>query len=127
MATLKNVLRDWLPDGAKLGDATSSRMRDDLAKRLEVLAADLTRVYWLRIGLAVAVLVVLIALAIWCRAQPALLTALFGAMGLTVAGGFSLLKDTTDELARARLLLAIAPELPLEELIDLVRKLSQKL
>jgi hypothetical protein len=44
-------------------------------------------------------------------------------MGVTVAGTFVLLKQVTDEMARVRLLLAIVPEISLEELTQMARKL----
>jgi hypothetical protein len=123
MRTLKGELSRLLPDVTSLGDEGRNIDRERLVRVLDGLSSDLNRGYWIRIVDGAIVLVVLLVLAGQFAAQPAVLTGLASAMGVTVAGTFALLKQVTDEMPRVRLLLAIVPEISLEELTEMARKL----
>ena len=55
--------------------------------------------------------------------QPVLLAAAMAAMAIALMGAVAALKQVADEVARVRLVQAIAPELNLEALTDLARRI----
>lgn len=127
MRTLKKSLSELVPDYTSLGDEGRSIDRDRLIRVLDGLASDLVKGYWIRMAAGAIVLGVLLFLTARYAGDPAVLAGLAGAMGITVAGAIALLKQVTDEMARVRLLLAIAPELTLESLTEIARKLAASL
>src|SRR5262245_40960669 len=127
MRTLKSVITTALPDYTTLGDGGRTLDRERLIKLLDGLASDLRRAYWIRLAVATAVFVFLLVLTARMANQPTALASLVAGMGITVAGATAALKQVTDEMARVRLLLAIAPELTLEALTEIASKIAASL
>ena len=127
MKTLKEVFSAELPDFTNMGDEGRSVNRDRLVHTLDSLVGDLRNAYWIRLVVTIAVLVTLIILIFRFADKPEVLTGLTAIMGVTLAGAIAELKRVTDEMARVRLMLAIAPELSLEALTEIAHKISRSL
>ncbi len=127
MKTLQSGIAAALPDITALGGENRTVNRDRLIGLLDDLAGDLRRAYWVRLIIAVCVFVVLAILMFRVASQPALLATVTAGVGITIGGAVAALKQVTDEMARIRLLLAIAPELTLEALTEMARTIVAKL
>jgi len=122
MKRLKHVIEGALPDATNLGGGRNVD-RDRLVNLLAELGDDLGRAYWLRALVALATLCLLFALIWYYSQQPALLAGAMAAIGITLVGAVAALKQVTDELARVHLIRAIAPELSLEALTEVARRI----
>jgi hypothetical protein len=127
MRTLKSAIATVLPDYTNLGEGGRTLDRERLIKLLDGLSSDLTRAYWIRLAVGFAVFVFLLVLTARMANQPTVLASLMVGMGITVGGAIAALKQVTDEMARVRLLLAIAPELTLEALTEIASKIANSL
>jgi hypothetical protein len=122
MKRLKDVINATLPDATSLGGGRNVD-RNRLIDVLGDLGSDLSRAYWVRAFVVVCVLGLLIAI-VWRLAdQPNLLAAAVAATAMALMGAFVALRQVTDEIARVRLVQAIAPELSLEALTELARRI----
>jgi hypothetical protein len=127
MTRLKHVLEETLPDVTSLGGGGRNIDRDRLVGLLRNLAGDLGNAYWLRSATALVVLFVLLAV-IWRYGdQPMLLGGAAAGMGITFVGALVTLKQVVDEMARVDMILAIAPDLTLETLTEMVRRIAAAL
>lgn len=123
MNKLRFVLEAALPDVTSLGGDGRNVDRDRLVNLLQSLAADLSRAYWIRTIVALVVLCVLLAVISRFGDQALLLGSAVAGMGITFMGAVVALKQVTDEMARVNLILAITPELSLEALTEIARKI----
>jgi hypothetical protein len=127
MTRLKHVLEETLPDVTSLGGGGRNIDRDRLVGLLRNLAGDLGNAYWLWSATALVVLFVLLAV-IWRYGdQPMLLGGAAAGMGITFVGALVTLKQVVDEMARVDMILAIAPDLTLETLTEMVRRIAAAL
>jgi hypothetical protein len=123
MSKLKRAIEAALPDVTSLGGGGRNIDRDRLINLLGDLGADLGRAYWVRIVVALSILCLLFAV-IWRYSdQPALLAVAMAAVGITLTGALTALKQVTDELARVDLIRAIAPNLNLDALTEVARRI----
>jgi hypothetical protein len=123
MSKLKRVLEAALPDATNLGGGRNID-RDRLVGLLRQLLGDLGRAYWLRSGVALLVLLVLLAI-IWRYGdQPVLLTAAVAGMALTFVGALAALRQVIDEIARVDMILRLAADLNLEALTEVTRRIA---
>lgn len=122
MRRLKDVVKATLPDATNLGGGRNVD-RDRLIDVLGDLVSDLSRAYWVRVFVVVCVLGLLIVI-VWRFAdEPSLLAAAVAATAIALMGAVAALRQVTDEIARVRLVQAIAPELNLEALTELARRI----
>lgn len=122
MRKLRDTIKKALPDATNLGGGRNVD-RDRLVQLLSGLSSDLARAYSLRACVAVCVLGLLMAI-VWRYAdQPLLLAGAMAAMAIALVGAMVALKQVADEIARVRLVQAIAPELHLEALTELARRI----
>jgi len=127
MKTLQSEIRAVLPDITNLDGEGRTINRERLILVLDGLARNLRVAYWIRLVVALCVLVVLSILIFRAADQPPLLAALVAAVGITVGGAIAALKQVTDEMSRVGLLLAIAPEVTLESLTEMAKTIAAKL
>ena len=121
MQRLSHTLQSVLPDVTSLGGDSSAVDRDKLRHILQALAGDLSRTLALRAVLAL-LLVGLLALSAWQFAsQPHLIVGTSLGAAVVALGAAAALRQVTDELARVRMLLAIAPDLTRESLTEVTR------
>jgi len=125
MKTLKSVLADALPDAGLLGGEYGLD-RKRLIAELASLADDLRRGYWFRVCGVATVVAGIVGIAVSMNEIPVLVTA-FAAAAVCLFGATTMLKGITDELARVRMLLTIAPELTIEALGEIAEKASASL
>lgn len=125
MNNLQKVLRSQLPDITDLGPGRRPVDRDRLIAALELLTRDLQYAYWLRLAVAVCVLMTLIVLMFRVADEPALLASVTAGTGITLGGVLVALRQVTEEMARVRMLLAIAPEISIEALTEIARGMAQ--
>ncbi len=121
MKSLKASLASVLPDATNLGGESRNVDRERLLGVLAALARDLTRAYWVRAVLILLISAVLVALAWRLFEQSVVLLAISAAIAIVLAGGSTALRQVTDELARTRMLLDLAPDLSREALTEMVR------
>lgn len=122
MSKLKRVLEATLPDVTSLGGGGRSVDRDLLVGLLRNLGSDLSFAYWLRSGLACAILLILLVIIGRYGNQPAILGGAATAMAITLVGALAALKQVIDEIARVNMILSIVPKLSLEALTEVTRK-----
>ena len=127
MRRLGTTVKDLLPDLKALGGGSRNIDRGRLIKVLGELAGELRMAYWLRIALIALIIGVLVAVSLRFADQQAILSGLYGGVGITFAGAIAALKQVSDEMARVRLLLSIAPELSVETLTEIARHLAADL
>ena len=126
-ARLKSVLDEALPDMTSLGGDSRYVDRDKLVHLLGGLSSELSRAYWLRMVISAAVMAVLL-VAIWRFSDtPLLLAGAAGAIGLALIGALATLQGVSEDMARVRLLLSVAPDLSLEALTEIARCISSGL
>jgi hypothetical protein len=123
MSKLKRVLEDALPDATSLGGGRNVD-RDRLVHTLRQLLSELGRAYWMRAGVAVVALAVLLGFFARYSDQPALLVIAVSAMGITFAGALFTLRQVVDEMARVDTILSLAAELSLEALTEVTRQIA---
>lgn len=126
MNRLKRVLEAALPDATSLGGGRNVD-RDRLVALLRQLLGDLGRAYWLRAGVALMVLVILVATLWRYGDQPALLVGALCGMGLIFVGALFALEQVTDEMARVDMILRLAADLSLEALTEVTRRIAATL
>jgi hypothetical protein len=122
MSELKRVLEATLPDVTSLGGGRNVD-RDRLIVLLRKLLGDLDHAYWLRSGVALVVLVVLLAIIWRYGEQPMLLSGAVAGMGITLVGALAALRQVIDEMARVDMILGLAPDLSLEALTEVARRI----
>jgi hypothetical protein len=126
MSKLKRALKSALPDATSLGGGRNID-RDRLVGLLRELLGDLGRAFLLRAGVALLVLLVLLAI-IWRYGdQPALLTGAVCGMGIIFVAALVALKQVTDEMARVDIILCLAADLNLEALTEVTRRIAAAL
>ena len=126
-ARLKSVLDQALPDMTSLGGDSRYVDRDKLVHLLGGLSSELSRAYWQRAAISASVMAVLL-IAIWRFSDnPLLLTGATGAIGLALIGALVTLRAVTEDMARVRLLLTVAPDLSLDALTEVARCISSGL
>jgi hypothetical protein len=112
-----------LPDVTSLGGSGRNIDRDRLVNLLHKLAGDLGNAFRLRSGVAVITLSVLLAI-IWRYGdQPTLLAGAVAGMGITLVGALAAIKQVTDEMAQVEIILSIVPDLTLEALTEVARRI----
>jgi uncharacterized membrane protein YqjE len=121
MQRLSTALKSVLPDATSLGGDSHFVDRARLEQTLRTLGSALHRSLIVRLGLAL-ILVLLLALVAWQVSDQlaAIAAALAGAV-VIIVGSAAALRQVTDELARVRMLLAIAPDLTREALTEVTR------
>ena len=127
MKRLKHVLDASLPELTSLGGDGRNIDRDRLVALLSDLATALDRAYWFRSGIAFIVLGVMVAVIRRYGDQPFLLVGAVSGMTITFVGALAALKQVVDEMARVDLILSIAPELTLEVLTEVARRIATAL
>lgn len=124
MTRLKTVLDSVLPELTSLGGGGRYVDRDKLVRLLEILSNELARAYWLRASITFLVVILLLA-AVWrYSGDPLLLSVLTGAIAMALAGALAALRAVTEDMARVRLLLTVTPDLSLEALTEVARRIS---
>ena len=123
MSRLKRAIEAALPDVTSLGGGRNID-RDRLISLLGELTAELGRAYWLRTLVAFIILCLLLVIVSHYGNQPVLLATAMAAMGITLMGALAALKQVSDEMARVRLIRAIAPDLSLEALTEVARRIT---
>jgi hypothetical protein len=122
MTKLKRALELALPDVTSLGGGRTID-RDRLMDLLHKLLSDLGRAYWLRAAVAILVFVILLAIISRYGDQPLLLSGAVSGMGITFVGALVALKQVIDEMARVDMILGLAPDLSLEALTEVARRI----
>lgn len=122
MNKLKRALEAALPDVTSLGGGRTID-RDRLTALLQKLLSDLGRAYWLRAVVAILVFVILLAIISRYGDQPLLLSGAVSGMGITFVGALVALKQVIDEMARVDMILGLAPDLSLEALTEVARRI----
>jgi hypothetical protein len=121
MSKLKRALEAALPRMTDLGGGRNID-RDRLIDLLHKLLGDLGIAYWLRLGVALVVLLVLLAIIWRYGEQPTLLSGAVAGMGITFVGALAALKQVVDDMARVDLVLGLARKLSLEALTEVARR-----
>jgi hypothetical protein len=123
MTKLKGVLERALPDITSLGGGGRNVDRDLLVDLLRGLGGELSLAYWLRCGVALITLAILILIIGRYGDQPPVIGGAATAMAITLVGALVTLKQVIDEMARVNTILQIAPDLSLEALTEVVRRI----
>jgi glucose-6-phosphate-specific signal transduction histidine kinase len=126
MSRLKLVLEAALPDATSLGGGRNVD-RERLIGLLRQLLGDLGRAYWLRAGVALIVLLLLLAIAWRYGDQPGLLAGAVAAMGIVFVGALVALRQVIEEIARVDMMLSLAADLSLETLTMVARRVAAAL
>lgn len=124
---LASAIVTAFPDITNLSGEGHTIDRDRLSGVLSGLATDLARAYWVRLAAATFLLLALLTLMFWKADSPTAFATISAALGITAAGSVAALKQVTDEMARVRLLLALAPELTREALTEMAQLISKAL
>lgn len=127
MRNLGATLAQVLPSIESLGGEGVTVDRKRLETALDRLVGDLTRVLYVRLGVVLLVIAVLLTMMVVFYRDPAIFVAMTGGAGLSIGGAIALLKQVTDEMTRTRLLLALVPSLSLESLTEIAQRLSTEL
>jgi hypothetical protein len=127
MLTLQSEIKPLLPDVTSMGGDDHTINRERLILVLDGLARNLRMAYWIRLAVALGILLVLAVLVFRESDQPSVLAAVVAAVGITIGGAIAALKQVTDEMSRVGLLLAIAPEVTIEALTEMAKTIVTKL
>jgi hypothetical protein len=123
MKRLKRVLEATLPDITSMGGSGRNVDRDQLVSLLRKLASDLGNAFWLRSGVALVILCLLLAITWRHGDQPMLLAGAVAGMGITFVGALFAMKQVLDEMARVEVILTLASDLSLESLTEVARRI----
>jgi hypothetical protein len=125
MSRFTDTLREFYRPAGVLGGEPVDRAR--LRAAISQLAAQLRRLYWIRVVLVAAVFLVEIGAMLMNLDKPAIVGGIAAAFGLTVAGAIRAVQTITNEMAETNLLLVLIPEMDADSLQHLVNTLSVKL
>jgi len=92
-------------------DRSLSRLTD----RLEDLRRRNEKYFIVPVVMIVLLFLTSLGLVVWCREQPGVITAVFGALGCTVFGGVGFMRKLWREKVALDLVLAVMADLPEKE------------
>lgn len=125
MDRLRTILKKYYVPPEVFG--TSRVNRDSLRAELAELTNHLRSLSWLTAAMICIVFIVEVAIAIIYFEQPAVLTGIAAAMGLTVAGAIEGMRRLSRETARTNIVISLVSELDSDKIAAIVNALVKNL